>query len=110
MIRHKVYLFIWIALMGGTCALKAQTQPSPELLKSKILFDERNYPEAEDILSQIGKGAPDYSEAQYYLGRIAVEQKAYDKSIQRFENATKAKPAVVEYHNWLGVMYGVVAM
>ena len=76
----------------------------------KTLFEERNFEAAKRILLGTTKSNPEYAEAQYYLGRIAVEEKKYDLSVEKFEKAIEANPRVVEYHNWLGVMYGVVAM
>jgi len=110
MICQRSFLFAWISLMLMAGPIYAQLKPSEVLVKSKMLFSERNFPEAKSLLIKIGKGTSDYPDAQYYLGRIAVEQKDYEESIRRFENAVNAQPAVVVYHNWLGVMYGVVAM
>jgi tetratricopeptide (TPR) repeat protein len=110
MVHRKSLLILCTALMLTGYPAPAQLLPSPILVKSKILFADRNFPEAKNLLTRIARGTPEYPEAQYYLGRIAVEQKDYDESIQRFEKAVNSRPDVVEYHNWLGVMYGVVAM
>ncbi len=78
--------------------------------KIRILFESRNFQKAKELLSGINKNSADYAESLYYTGRIAVEEKKYDLSVERFEEAIEVNPNNVEYHNWLGVMYGVVAM
>jgi len=108
MVRIKTYCLIFV-MVGGVflpCFLAGQSLTST----CKALFEERNFEAARKLLLTISKSNAEYSEAQYYLGRIAVEEKKYDLSVEKFEEAIEANPLVVEYHNWLGVMYGVVAM
>jgi tetratricopeptide (TPR) repeat protein len=83
---------------------------SSQISRIKILFEDRNFAEAKSILLSIKEGSTDYAESLYYSGRIAVEEKNYDLSVEKFEQAISVNPNNVEYHNWLGVMYGVVAM
>ncbi|NOT77037.1 MAG: tetratricopeptide repeat protein [Cyclobacteriaceae bacterium] len=83
---------------------------SQVILNSKKLFEERSFEKAKAILSNVQSTHSDYAEALYYQGRIAVEERKYDLSIEKFEEAIEINPENVEYHNWLGVMYGVVAM
>ena len=101
---RKIIFIAWAMVLPGL--LTGQSL----LPTSKVLFEERNFQKAKIVLGSIPAGSPDYSEALYYLGRIAVEEKQYDLSVQKFEEAINVNPEVAEYHNWLGVMYGVVAM
>ena len=101
---RKIIFMVWGTVLSGS--LSGQSQ----LPISKVLFEERDFQKAKIVLAAIPAGSPDYSEALYYLGRIAVEEKQYDLSVQKFEEAIEINPNIVEYHNWLGVMYGVVAM
>jgi tetratricopeptide (TPR) repeat protein len=95
-------------LFIGTMAGLAQE--SGILIKPRLLFEERNFNEAKRLLAVVSKNSQEYPEAQYYLGRIAILQKDYEASAEYFENAIAIRPEVADYHNWLGVMYGVMAM
>jgi tetratricopeptide (TPR) repeat protein len=88
----------------------ANAQQATTLAGPKTQFERGNYRDAKTSLMTVPDKSPDYPEAQYYLGRIAVEEKAYEESIQRFENAVHSRSGIAEYHNWLGVMYGLMAM
>ncbi len=92
--------------------LISQTLVGQRLLieKSKSLFESGSYANAKSILKDIAKPSSEFAEAQYYLGRIATEEKQYELAITYFESAAKTNPSSAEYHNWLGVLYGVVAM
>ena len=100
----RLTLMIWLSVLPEL--LSGQSQ----LSTSRTLFEERNFEKAKSILKSIPSGDADYSEALYFLGRIAVEEKQYDLSIKKFEEAIELNSRIAEYHNWLGVMYGVVAM
>ncbi len=80
------------------------------LEKSKGLFENGNYSSAKSILSAITKSSSAFGEAQYYLGRIATIEKQYPQAVDYFEKAVMTDSSIAEYHNWLGVLYGVVAM
>lgn len=98
-------------LLSGCVALSltswSQTQSLATIRK---WFEVRNFTAAKAQLSTISKDSNEYPEALYFFGRIAVEERDYGLSIEMFEKAIAANPHVAEYHNWLGVMYGVVAM
>ena len=115
----KTYCLIFIIIIVGGTFLPCSVDGQSSTATFKTLFEERNFEVAKRILLGKTKSNPDYTEAQYYLGRIAVEEKKYDLSVEKFEEAIaacstgasgRANPRLVEYHNWLGVMYGVVAM
>jgi tetratricopeptide (TPR) repeat protein len=102
--------FLFFTFLMSSHLMMAQPPKSTVIAKSKALFEKRSFDEAKVVLNSVAKTSSDYADAQYYLGRIAVEQKAYEESISRFEKAIEANDKVAEFHNWLGVMYGVIAM
>lgn len=98
-------------LLSGCVAFSLTSRSqTPSLSAIHKLFEARQFDAAKSQLSTIGKDSKEYPEALYYFGRIAVEERDYDLSIEMFEKAIAANPRVAEYHNWLGVMYGLVAM
>ena len=108
MFHFKTWFLILIAIGSMSSPLVSSGQSLTAA--SRAFFEERNFEAAKKILVTIAKNNAEYAEAQYYLGRIAVEERQYDLSVEKFEEAIATNPRVVEYHNWLGVMYGVVAM
>lgn len=99
------HILIFILLI---CSYQANSQSV--IPGCKALFEDREFRKAREILNTVKKGQPEYAEALYYLGRIAVEEIEYETSVSYFEDAVAADSKVPEYHNWLGVMYGVLAM
>ena len=102
----RLILFV----LTGMFLPSLQFAQSPLILSCRALFEQRNFALAKKALTAIPKGSLDYAEAQYYLGRVAVEEREYNVSIERFESAIDSNPQSAEYHNWLGVMYGVLAI
>ncbi len=100
MLRRACLLFLILAVPIAVHAQIAE--------KTKRLFEGSNFEELKIILVKVGRENSYFSEAQYYLRRIAVEEKDYEASIERFEEAIKENDKVAEYHNWLGVMYAVM--
>lgn len=92
-------------LIFGTVVSYAQTT----LERAKTLYETTRYAEAETTLKLISKKNGDYAAAQYYLGRIAFDQKKYDDASEYFEEATKADPKTPDYFSWLGDTYGRIA-
>jgi tetratricopeptide (TPR) repeat protein len=78
--------------------------------KARVLFESHKYSEAKAILVTVKTNNGQFAEAQYLLGRIATEEKNYDQAIIYFEKSVEFNPRIAEYHNWLGVMYGVIAI
>ncbi len=103
---HRIIFFITLATVCPIM-LMGQSTVIPRVI---VMFEQRNFEGAKNLLSGIKEGSADYAESLYYDGRIAVEEKKYDLSVERFEEAIRVNPKNIEYHNWLGVMYGVVAM
>ncbi|GHM98753.1 hypothetical protein WSM22_02430 [Cytophagales bacterium WSM2-2] len=88
----------------------AHLSPGQLIEKSKSFFEAKNYSEAKPLLSGIRETEQQFAEAQYYLGRIATEEKKYELAVNYFEKSVATNPASAEYHNWLGVLYGVLAL
>lgn len=76
--------------------------------RGKPLYEAKKYQEAEKIFKAVPEKTSDYAKAQYYLGRIAFDQKNYDDASDYFKIATEVNPNEGEYFNWLGDAYSGV--
>ncbi len=98
--KFLFYLFVFVPIsLFGQSALE----------KASSLFEARKYDEAEKVLAAIPEKSADYAGAQYYLGRIAFNQKEFDDAQDYFEEAVEVNDKVADYHNWLGNTYGTIA-
>jgi tetratricopeptide (TPR) repeat protein len=79
------------------------------LEKAKKLFEEKKLEEAQKLLLAVDDDQKDYAEAQYYLGRIAFNGKAYDDAEDFFEEAIDTNDKVADYHYWYGSTLGQIA-
>jgi len=61
------------------------------------------------LLEPVKDDNTDYAAAQYWLGRIAFDQKKFDDAQDYFEQAVDANDRIADYHNWLGNTYGTIA-
>jgi len=78
--------------------------------RGKKLYEEKNYAEAERILQTVNEEHTDYAAAQFYLGRVAFDQKKFDDASDYFEEATENKGGQIsEYYTFLGDAYGSIA-
>ena len=77
--------------------------------KAKKLWESKNPTEARKILLTIDDDHRDYAEAQFYLGRIAYDEKDYDTAEDYFEEAVDTNDKIAEYFNFLGNTYGLIA-
>ena len=76
----------------------------------KKLYEEKRFDEVVRIAKAIDDDQPTYATAQYYLGRIAFDQKNLDDAADYFEEATEAKGGQQsDYYTWLGDTYGSIA-
>ncbi|MBL7996584.1 tetratricopeptide repeat protein [bacterium] len=73
--------------------------------QAKILFEQRKYNKVKEMLTPVGEKDPDFAAAQYYLGRIALDEKENSDAIDFFEEAVNANDKVADYHHWLGNAY-----
>ncbi|MFM9837325.1 MAG: tetratricopeptide repeat protein [Cyclobacteriaceae bacterium] len=77
--------------------------------QAKTLFEQSKYDQVKKMLAPIGEKDGDYAASQYYLGRVAFEEKKYDDAQDFFEEAVDANDKVADYHSWLGNTYGTIA-
>jgi tetratricopeptide (TPR) repeat protein len=75
----------------------------------KQLWEQKKYAEARKQLLAIKKDSKDYAAAQYYLGRVAFDEKKYDEAEDFFETAIDANDKVADYHTWYGNTLGTIA-
>jgi tetratricopeptide (TPR) repeat protein len=60
-------------------------------------------------LLAIADDQKDYADAQYYLGRISFNAKAYDDAEEFFEEAADTNDKIADYHYWYGSTLGQIA-
>jgi tetratricopeptide (TPR) repeat protein len=98
--KTLLILLLLLPLIGSSQSL---------IEKAKALYESKKYVEASKMLKEIDDENKDYAAAQYYLGRIAFDQKEYDDAADYFEEATEADEKVADYFSWLGDTYGTIA-
>lgn len=97
-----------IRLLLFLVAFPAWCQSSLE--QAKLLYEKRSYSEATRLLEAIKDTQSEYAAAQFYLGRIAFDEKRFEDAADYFEEATDGKNGqVAEYFGWLGDTYGSIA-
>ena len=89
--------------------LLLQTAVGQSLEAGQQFFAQRKFAEARKQLAGIKEGHRDFAASQYYLGRIAFEEKDYEKSLDYFEAAVETNDKVADYQEWLGNAMGNVA-
>ena len=78
--------------------------------RARILYEQKHTAEAVSVLEKVKENDKDFATAQYYLGRIAFDQKRYDDAADYFEEATEAEGGKTsDYYTWLGDSYGNIA-
>jgi len=69
------------------------------------LFEARKFPEAKAFFEKlVGASAPS-AEADYYLGRLFINEDDYDQAITWLSKAVALRDGSSEYHLWLGRAY-----
>jgi tetratricopeptide (TPR) repeat protein len=77
--------------------------------KARVLYEARKYDESIRLLKTVGEKDATYAASQYYLGRIAYDQKDYDAAEEYLEEAIDVNPNVADYHYWLATVWGNIA-
>ncbi|MCU0468975.1 MAG: tetratricopeptide repeat protein [Arcicella sp.] len=105
--KAKVF-FYFIALSFGIIAQsKAQ---SVDITSVKDLIEAKKYDEARKSLKSIPDTHPDYVQAEYYLGKIAMGENKYDEAAEHFLITTNKNSHNADYFYWLGRAYGQLAL
>jgi tetratricopeptide (TPR) repeat protein len=86
----------------------------PSFAQSKVdqaqkFYESKKYPEVISLLSTVKKNDKDFAGAQYWLGRVAYDQKRLDDAEGYLEAAVEANEMSPEYHNWLANVYAEIA-
>lgn len=76
--------------------------------KGKLLYESGKYDEAKKIFESEKEKTSNYSDARYYLGRIAYDQKEYDDAVDYFDEAIEVNPEIGNYFNALGDTYAAI--
>jgi len=106
--RHLFFMRIVFILMLGLTAIAGYGQTT-RIEEASKLYAGRKLVEASAILRKVSEGDKDYPAAQYWLGRIAFDERRYDDAAELFEEAVDEDPTVADHHNWLGNAYGTIA-
>jgi tetratricopeptide (TPR) repeat protein len=97
--------FVTLLLAASlACPLLAQ---APSLQQGVALFNQGRWEDARRTLTPLAAREP---EAQYWLGRIALEENRSDEAVSVLEKAAAALPNRAEVHLWLGDAYGAQAL
>ncbi len=95
-----LFILFWIVI---------QSQAQSKLEQANSFYDQKKYSQVKKILEPIEKDNPDFAMSQYYLGRVAFDEKNYDDAVSHFKEAAEANNKVAEYQVWLGDTYGTIA-
>jgi tetratricopeptide (TPR) repeat protein len=96
-----IYSIFFIMMIGSGYAQTVE--------KAKKLWEDNNLTQAKQLLKTVKKESPEYADAQYYLGRIAFDEKDYDNAEDFFEEAIEINSKKAEYHTWYGNTLGTLA-
>jgi tetratricopeptide (TPR) repeat protein len=94
-------LSLFVALAGHSVAQSVE--------QAKKLFEAKKTEESRKILITIDDDHADYATAQFYLGRIAFDQKNYEDALSFFEEVVDHNENSADYQEWLGNAMGNVA-
>ena len=87
-------------------AIEQEPQRSEHFFaKGLLLANQKQYVEAEDTIRSGIKVSPDSAVGYYYLGRIGVEARDFDKATTHFEQAVTLNPAFEPAYVALGSVY-----
>lgn len=92
----KKILVLFLVL--GSCYSQAQSTAD-----AKKLYQANKLDKAKEILLALDEADKD---VQYYLGRIAFDQREFKKSSGYFEDLSDDYPNVADYHYWYGNALG----
>ncbi len=93
-----------IVLLFTSFSLSAQT-----VEQAKNLVQNKKISEAKKLLLTVKDTNKEYADAQYWLGRIALEEEKYDDAEEYFEEAIDTNNKVAEYYTWYGNTLGIIA-
>jgi len=87
--------------------LSARPLPaSPETIDEGVrLFEARRFPEAKVFFLRFAGADASSAEADYYLGRLFINEDDYDQAIAWLERSVALRDGSPEHHLWLGRAY-----
>lgn len=92
---------LYLLLITGSCFANAQS-----VEKAIKLYESNQLEAAKKALSALDESN---KEVQYYLGRIAFDQREFKESSNYFEDLSDDYPNVADYHYWYGNALGRLA-
>ncbi|MBI2812964.1 MAG: tetratricopeptide repeat protein [Opitutae bacterium] len=95
------------ALAAFALALSAHAAADPTALNAAVeLFNQRKQPEALKAFEALAATDPKNADVQFYLGRLALQRRDFEKAVAFLEKAAELSPADARYHQRLGDAYG----
>ena len=95
-----VALIMLIVLLGATV-----TKAQGDLQKGIEIFNKKNYYGAKKFFSEYLESNEKSAEANYYLGRIAMEERDLEQATEYFDEAVDIEGNKSEYQTWKGIAY-----
>jgi tetratricopeptide (TPR) repeat protein len=88
----------------------AQLSADDVLPRAIALYEARQYEQATTLFQQAATQKASVATATFYLGRIALHQKKFERAEELLEKAVELQPKSADVHYWLGRAYGAQAM
>lgn len=102
----SLYRALWGALLAGFC-WGAICEPAKAPLDRGVeLFEDRQFAEARTIFTSL----EDQPRAQFFLGRLAFQERDLEAAEDWFSRAAKNAPEESEFQFWLARTYGALAL
>ncbi|MBN2092556.1 tetratricopeptide repeat protein [candidate division KSB1 bacterium] len=101
----NLFLIIIFITLFLKFSIYGQNSSSPN-----YFLEDENYQASKSQLIKLYNVNKTDHQTAYYLGRIAMIEKAYDQAVEYFQHASELQPQNSKYHFWLGRAYGVQAM
>ncbi len=95
-----IALIMLIVLLGATV-----TKAQGDLQKGIEIFNKKNYYGAKKFFSEYLESNEKSAEANYYLGRIAMEERDLEQATEYFDEAVDIEGNKSEYQTWKGIAY-----
>lgn len=97
----RLFFAIVILVVTGFAGVLAQSNFDA----GAAFLENEQYDEARRFFAEANAQYPNNAEVQYYLGRLALVDEAWDEAIELLTRATELDPLQTIYYRWLGDAY-----
>jgi tetratricopeptide (TPR) repeat protein len=105
----KIKIFFYFTLLSLGIGVQSQAQ-TVNFNTTKELIEVKKFDEARKTLQGVTANHPDYVQAEYYLGKIAMGENKYEEASEHFLITTNKSPQNADYFYWLGRSYAQLAL